>query len=83
MCSSEETADKLKKCKAEKKKRDEENYRDPVKGAEAKERGNEAFKAGDFPKAIAEYSEAIKRDPVNAVYYANRAAAKIKLMDWG
>jgi tetratricopeptide (TPR) repeat protein len=47
-----------------------------------RERGNEAFKAGDFPKALAEYSEAIKRDPDTAVYYVNRAAARTKLMDF-
>lgn len=50
---------------------------------EAKERGNEAFKTGDFPKAIAEYSEAIKRQPDNAKYWTNRAVAKAKLMDFG
>jgi tetratricopeptide (TPR) repeat protein len=47
-----------------------------------RERGNEAFKAGDFPKALAEYSEAIKRDPDTAVYYVNRAAARTKLLDF-
>ena len=79
---SEETYEELKKVKAEKKKRDEESYRDPGKAAEAKEKGNDAFKGGDFPTAIAHYSEAIKRDPNNAVYWANRAAARIKLLDW-
>ena len=27
-------------------------------------------RAGEFPKAIEEYTEAIKRNPDNAVYYA-------------
>jgi stress-induced-phosphoprotein 1 len=73
--------EKLKKTKAELKKKQEEEYKDPVKGAEAKERGTEAFKAGDFPKAIKEYTEAIKRDPTNASYYANRSAAFVKTMN--
>ena len=58
-------------------------YRDPAKGLEAKERGNAKFKQGDFPGAVADYNEAIKRDPENAVYYVNRAAALSKLLDFG
>lgn len=38
-------------------------YIDPAKSQEHKEKGNEKFKAGDWPGAIAEYSEAIKRNP--------------------
>jgi stress-induced-phosphoprotein 1 len=79
---SEEILDKLKKLRRELKAAEESAYKDPAKGAEAKERGNEAFKRGDFPTAVVEYSEAIKRDPGNAVYYANRAAARTKLMDF-
>ena len=78
---SEEVYDKLKKAKAELKTQEAAAYRDADKAVEAKDRGNEAFKAGDFPKAVAEYSEAIKRDPDNPTYYANRAAARTKLMD--
>lgn len=76
---TEDVYDKCKKAKAEMKKVAELAYRDPAKAAEAKERGNEAFKAGNFKLAIEEYSEAIKRDPEAAVYYANRAAARCKV----
>lgn len=79
---ADDVYEKLKKWKTELKKKQESEYRDPVKAAEAKERGNEAFKAGDFPRSVQEYTEAIKRDPDNAVYYNNRAAAKSKLMDF-
>ena len=40
----------------------------------AKERGNEAFKAKDFPEALKLYSEAIQMDNTNSTYYSNRCA---------
>lgn len=52
-----------------KKKRDEEAYWDDDKAEEAKARGNEAFREGNWRKAIDEYTEATKRNPRNAVYY--------------
>ncbi len=76
-------ANKLKKCQVAKKKAEAEAYLDPAKAAEAKERGNEKFKAGDFSGAMEAYTEAIKRDPTNAVYYGNRASAATKIMDFG
>jgi stress-induced-phosphoprotein 1 len=79
---SDEVYDKIKKCKAELKKKEEQEYLDPVKAAAAKDRGNEAFKAGNFPKSIQEYTEAVQRDPTNAIYYTNRATARAKLMDF-
>lgn len=71
---------KMKKLKSEKERKD---YLNPEEGLAAKQRGNEFFKAGNWPKAVGEYSDAIKRDPDNAVYYANRAAAYTKLMEFG
>merc|ERR1711871_1442909 len=49
---------------------------------EAKERGNAFFKEAKFPESVREYDEAIKRDPKNPVYYANRAASLTKLMNF-
>jgi len=59
------------------------DYVNPELGKAAKEEGNVAFKACDFRTAIELYSEAIKRDPTNAVYWTNRSTARCKLMDFG
>jgi tetratricopeptide (TPR) repeat protein len=45
-----------------------------------KEKGNEFFKAGNFLKAAALYTQAIKLDPSNATLYSNRAAAFLSLV---
>jgi len=70
---------KMKNLELEKKKRDIELYINPTLGLEAKERGNAAFRDGNFPQAITEYEEAVKRDPTNAPYYNNLAAAYLKM----
>ncbi|KAJ2956622.1 hypothetical protein NQ176_g11307 [Zarea fungicola] len=57
-------------------------YHDPVKADEAREAGNRKFKEADFPGAIAEYSEMIKRAPEDARGYSNRAAAYIKMFEY-
>ncbi|CDO75142.1 hypothetical protein BN946_scf184639.g4 [Trametes cinnabarina] len=44
-----------------------------------KDKGNEAFKAGDFPRAIGHYTAAFIADPSNPTYPLNRAAAYLKL----
>ncbi|KAI6098852.1 TPR-like protein [Pisolithus croceorrhizus] len=45
----------------------------------AKEKGNEAFKAGDYPTAIGHYTTAILADGDDPTFYLNRAAAYLKL----
>jgi tetratricopeptide (TPR) repeat protein len=40
-----------------------------------KEKGNQFFKAGDFAKAIENYTYATEMDPKNPIFYTNRAAA--------
>lgn len=66
----------------DKKKADKLAYINPELGLEAKERGNEAFRAQDWPTAIKEYEEAIKRDPKNPAYNNNLAATLCKVMDF-
>ena len=54
---------------------------DPEKAEEHRKKGNELFESGDFPGAIKEYSEGLKRDPNGKSLYSNRCAAYIKLME--
>eukprot|EP01138_Halocafeteria_seosinensis_P014815 gb/GECG01015123.1/.p1 GENE.gb/GECG01015123.1/~~gb/GECG01015123.1/.p1 ORF type:complete len:579 (+),score=129.83 gb/GECG01015123.1/:1-1737(+) len=79
---SESVNTKLKECKRIKKRLEEEAYRDPEKGEEAREKGNEYFKDGKFTEAIESYTEAIKRNPDCAKYYYNRGTARTKIMDF-
>lgn len=75
-------ASKIKNLELERKKMAAQAYINPELAAEAKERGNELFRAGNFPGAIKEYEEAIKREPTNAAYYNNLAASLVKIMDF-
>ena len=44
-------------------------------GEEAKVQGNTAYAAGDFQKAIVDFTTAINYEPESYVYYSNRSAA--------
>ncbi|KAJ3494720.1 hypothetical protein NLG97_g3901 [Lecanicillium saksenae] len=57
-------------------------YIDPAKADEAREAGNKKFKESDFPGAVADYTEMIKRAPEDPRGYSNRAAAFIKLFEF-
>jgi stress-induced-phosphoprotein 1 len=71
------------KIKVEKRKKElaEQAYFDPALAEQQKDKGNELFKAGDFPGAIKEFDEGVRRDPKNKFIYSNRCAAYLKLMD--
>ncbi|XP_059632480.1 uncharacterized protein LOC132275102 [Cornus florida] len=45
-----------------------------------KDQGNEFFKSGNYLKAAALYTQAIKKDPSNPTLYSNRAAAFLHLV---
>ncbi|KAI0263415.1 hypothetical protein BC834DRAFT_1042892 [Gloeopeniophorella convolvens] len=47
--------------------------------AAAKEKGNAAFKAGDYAAAVGHYSAAALADPTDLTFFLNRAAAYLKL----
>lgn len=47
-----------------------------------KERGNAHFKLAEYDSAILCYSQAITKNPDNAVFFTNRANAKLKIKDW-
>lgn len=49
---------------------------------EKKKLGNDAFAEKKFDEAIALYTEAIKFDPDNAVYYSNRSACHASKGEW-
>jgi tetratricopeptide (TPR) repeat protein len=57
-------------------------YLDPVKAEEAKAEGNDFYKAENWGDAVRSYSEAIRRNPDNAVYYGNRAMTYMKLREY-
>lgn len=70
---------KIKNLELEQRKKAREAYINPELGLEAKERGNSFFRDGKYPDAIKEYEEAIKRDPTNAPFRNNLAAAYQKM----
>jgi len=72
----------LKTLELDKKKKDAAAYLDDEKAEEAKQRGNDFFRAKDWPKAVAEYEEAVKRAPKNAAIRNNLSAALCKIMDF-
>jgi stress-induced-phosphoprotein 1 len=77
------TPDMLTKLRAAEKAKiisDRTAYVDPAKAEEARELGNQKFKAADWPAAVEAYSEMIKRAPDDPRGYSNRAACFIKLL---
>jgi len=69
---------KMKNMELEFKKAELLKYINPEMGLAAKERGNAFFREGKYEEAIPEYEEAVKRDPTNAPYRNNLAAAYTK-----
>jgi stress-induced-phosphoprotein 1 len=72
----------LKTMELENKKAKAAAYLDDEKAEEAKQRGNEHFRAKEYPAAVKEYEEAVKRAPKNAAIRNNLAAALCKIMDF-
>jgi stress-induced-phosphoprotein 1 len=70
---------KMKNLELDLKKKQKQDYINPELGLAAKERGNQLFRDADYPGAIKEYEEAVKRDPTNAPYHNNLAAAYLKM----
>jgi stress-induced-phosphoprotein 1 len=74
--------DQLRKAEKAKKEDEERKMIDPTLAEEYREKGNELFKEGNYPGAIKEYTEGLKRDPNSKAIYANRSQAYIKLAEF-
>ena len=48
------------------------------KAEELKSQANEYFKTEKYPQAVELYTQCIKLNPSNAVYYANRSIAYLR-----
>lgn len=73
--------DSLKRLEKMKKEQEAKAYLNPEIAEVHKAKGGELFKQGDFPGAIKEFGEGLRRDPTNVTIYSNRALAYIKLME--
>lgn len=72
--------EKLRECEKLKAEADRLAYKDPKLSDEAREKGNEYFKQGNFSEAIKYYTDAIKRNDADPKNFSNRAACFMKLM---
>lgn len=73
--------DSMKKCEKAKKEADVKAYINPELAEQHKEKGTALFQSGDFPGAMKEFEEGLRRDPKNKAIYNNRCACYIKLME--
>jgi len=80
---TKDTLNKVQDIEKKMKEKERLAYLDPVKCEEERLKGNEHFKKGAYPEALKCYSEAIKRNPENHTVYSNRAAAYMKLCEFG
>ena len=71
----------MKRLEKVKKEADAKAYLNPEIAEAHKNAGIELFKNGNFPGAIKEFDEGLRRDPKNVALYSNRAAAFIKLLE--
>lgn len=80
--NNQKVKDDLKKAEKEKKLFEERRYINPELAEKHKEQGNQLFKKGDFPGALKEYDEAIRRNPNDAKLYSNKATSYMKLLEF-
>jgi len=73
--------DLLKKAERTKREFEEKQYLNPEVAEQHRVNGNKLFEQGDYPGAIKEYNEGLRRDPQNKAIFSNRCAAYLKLME--
>ena len=56
-------------------------YINPELAEEHRQKGNGIYKEGNYPGALKEYEEAIRRNPDDAKIYGNKALCYLKLME--
>lgn len=76
---SREADEKAKAAQANARKKPEVSTEMKKKAAEAKARGDEAFKKQDFMLAVDAYTQASDFDPTNAVFLSNRSVCWMRL----
>lgn len=71
--------------KRQPKTEDEKKKEDEIKrqAEEIKKQANEQFRKQNYKKAIDLYTEAIKINPNNAIYYSNRSMCRMKIESYG
>jgi len=74
------TRNSLRECKKAKDKSEKDAYLDPAKAEAANETAKEFFKNQQWADAKKHYDDAVSRNPKEAKYYSNRAAALTKLL---
>lgn len=72
----------LKNVQKLKKDQDELAYVDPAIAEEHNEKAKGFFTEGNYPSALKEYTESIRRSPKDPKYYTNRGICYIKLMEF-
>ena len=73
--------DQMKKVERIKIEEEKKQYINPEIAETHRLAGNAFFEKGDFPSAVKEYTEGLRRDPTSKSLYSNRCAAYIKLME--
>jgi Flp pilus assembly protein TadD len=54
----------------------------PVEAERLKALGNELYQKGEYEPARHKFTQAIEKDPTNAILYANRAAALLATKEY-